>query len=328
MAGRTTLQLINILISSNSFISGSRIAQMLGVSRATVNRLVKELEDMGFVVEAHPRLGYRIVIHNDLEKISGREIYRGVATYRVEYLRECSSTQDIVDTLAKEGAPEGTTVVCEKLTRGRGRLGRKWEAGEGGLWFTVLLRPPSIKPLQLISLASGVAVAKSIKELFNIDARVKWPNDVLINERKVCGILIEARAEADRIHYIMLGIGINVNNTLPAELESSAISIKSIVGIDVPRAPLLKNIIREIDSAYRKLIEGTSADIVREWSLYSSTIGRRVKAVMFDEEIEGVAIGLDEDGALLIEVKGGEVKKVIAGDIIHLRESAQPNYKG
>ncbi|MCS7112006.1 MAG: biotin--[acetyl-CoA-carboxylase] ligase [Ignisphaera sp.] len=320
MLSRDAVKLINILVSSDDFVSGSRIAQILGVSRATVNRLIRELEDVGFVVESHPRLGYRISIRDDLERIGGREIFRGFAAYRVEYMKECSSTQDVVDLLAREGAPEGTTVVCEKLSRGRGRLGRRWEAGEGGLWFTILLRPPSIKSLQLLSLAGGVSVAKSIRELFNIDARVKWPNDVIINERKVCGILIEARAEADRMQYVMIGIGINVNNTLPQDLQSTAITIKSIVGVDVPRAPLLKSTIRGVDSFYRKLLEGVSVDIVREWSLYSSTIGRRVKAVTPDVEIEGVAVGLDEDGALMIEIEGREVRKVIVGDIIHLRE--------
>lgn len=320
MLDRNAVKLVNILISSGDFVSGSKIAQILGVSRATVNRLVRELEDEGFVIESHPRLGYRISVHNDLERISGREIFRGFASYRVEYMRECSSTQDVVDLLAREGAPEGTTVVCEKLLRGRGRLGRRWEAGEGGLWFTVLLRPPSIKSLQLFSLASGVAVAKSINRLFNIDARVKWPNDVVVSDRKVCGILIEARVEADRVHYLMLGIGINVNNTLSPELQNTAIAIKSILGMDVPRAPILKNVIREVDSLYRKLVEGSSVDIVREWSLYSSTIGRRVKAITPDGDIEGVAVGLDDDGALLIETVNRRVERVVVGDILHLRE--------
>ncbi|MEM1679264.1 MAG: biotin--[acetyl-CoA-carboxylase] ligase [Ignisphaera sp.] len=320
MAGGFRVELVRMLMSSEGFVSGSKIAQLLGVSRATVNRLIRELEDMGFVVESHPRLGYRIVVHNDLERVGGREIYRGFTTYRVEYMRECSSTQDVVDALAREGAPEGTTVVCERLSRGRGRLGRRWEADEGGLWLTVLLRPPSIKSLQLFSLASGVAVAKSIRGLLNIDARVKWPNDVLIGEKKVCGILIEARAEADRVHHIMLGIGVNVNNSLPPELQDSAIALKSVVGVEVPRAPLLKSIIREIDSAYRRITEGSLADILGEWTLYSSTIGRRVRALTPDEEIEGVAVGLDEDGALLIRVGSGEVKRVVAGDIVHLRE--------
>ncbi len=320
MASRFEVELVRILMLSKDFVSGSKIAQMLGVSRATVNRLIRELEDRGFVIESHPRLGYRIVVHNDLERVSGREIYRGFIVYRVEYIKECSSTQDIVDILAREGAPEGITVVCEKLSRGRGRLGRRWEAGEGGLWFTVLLKPPSIKSFQLLSLASGVAVAKSIKCLFNVDAKVKWPNDVLVNEKKVCGILIEARVEADKIHHIMLGIGVNVNNTLPVELQSNATTIKNIMGVEIPRTPLLKNIIREIDFAYKKLIDGNLMDIVNEWILYSSTIGKRVKAITFDEEIEGIAIGLDEDGALLIETKGKEVKRVVAGDVIHLKE--------
>jgi BirA family biotin operon repressor/biotin-[acetyl-CoA-carboxylase] ligase len=238
--------------------------------------------------------------------------------FHTYYLKRCSSSQDVAEALALEGAPEGTVVVCEEMWRGRGRMQRKWFAGRGGLWFTVLLRPAELKSLPVLSLVAGLSVAKALKSVFLVDAEVKWPNDVLIDEKKVCGILSEARADGDKINYLLLGIGVNVNNELPEELRRSAVALKEVLGFEVPRVSLLKEILLNIDAYYCLINSGEVGRVIREWREWSSTLGRVVRVCVMNRVIEGVAIDVNEDGALLLKTSRG-VEKVMVGDVVYLR---------
>ena len=304
---------------SRGYVSGASMAKSLGVSRATVNRAIRRLISKGFIVEIHPKLGYRLV---DLDNISHAHRYvEFIDTdlrYYIHYLDSCDSTQDVAHALASSGAPEGTVVVAEELRHGRGRMGRQWIASRGGLWLSIILKPRHLRNMHLLSLASSVAVAKAIKSLLDIDARVKWPNDVLVSEKKVAGILIEGVLEADQIRHIVLGIGVNVNNDLPSHLLDTATTLKSVVGSDIPRIPLLINIIKNIDAVYAKLRQGEGKEVLDEWRKLSSTIGRRVKVVTFDQEIEGLAEDIEDDGALRIRTKENGITRVYVGDVIHL----------
>lgn len=314
-------KMLKILMNSRDYVSGAKLAQILGVSRSTVNRIVKKLTAKGFVIEMHPKLGYRLTNLDDL-----RYLYKYVdyidteIKYSVHYIETCDSTQDVLSMLAKEGASEGTIVIAEELKRGRGRMGRQWIASKGGLWLSLLLKPKTMTYLHLLSLAIAIAVAQAIRELFNIEAKVKWPNDVLINEKKVSGILIEGSIEADTIHYIVVGIGINVNNTLTNELTEIATTLKNVVGSDVPRIPLALNLFKNIDMVYAMIKNNKIKEIVKTWKNYSSTINRYVKAITLTEEIEGLAQDIDYDGALIIKTNSGKTIKIHAGDIIHLKQ--------
>jgi BirA family biotin operon repressor/biotin-[acetyl-CoA-carboxylase] ligase len=154
--------------------------------------------------------------------------------------------------------------------------------------------------------------------LFSVEARVKWPNDVLIGEKKVCGVLVEARAEADKIHHLLLGVGVNINNELPEELRETATSLRDVLGFNAPRAPLLREILLNIDSYYHTIISGEVAKVVKEWKEWSSTLGKSVRILTLDKTIEGIAIDVDNDGALLLDTGKG-IERVAAGDVIHLR---------
>ncbi|MEL9940169.1 MAG: biotin--[acetyl-CoA-carboxylase] ligase [Ignisphaera sp.] len=316
-------EILKILLMSRDYVSGASIAKSLGVSRATVNRAIKRLVSRGFIVDVHPRLGYRLA---DLDDIS--HAYRYVEfvdtslRYYIHYLDSCDSTQDVAHALASSGAPEGTVVIAEELRRGRGRMGRQWIASRGGLWLSIILKPKHLRNMHLLSLASSVAVAKAIKSLLGIEARVKWPNDVLVDEKKVAGILIEGVLEADQIRYIVLGVGVNVNNDLPSHLLDTATTLKSVVGSDIPRIPLLINIIKNIDIVYAKLRQGEGKEVLDEWRRLSSTIGRRVKVITFSQEIEGIAEDIEDDGALRIRTKENSISRVYVGDVIHLRNIA------
>ncbi len=308
------------ILKNGKYVSGASIAKSLGVSRSLVHKAIESLRRKGFIIIAHTRLGYRLVEEDDIAL--AQTYVRGLGTrirYSIHYLRKCTSTQDVADNLAKQGCDEGTVVICEEMSEGRGRLGRSWTAPRGGLWFTVVLRPPPLQNLQLLSLATGLAVAKSINELYGLNAKLKWPNDVLINEKKVCGVLIEAKAEADIIKYVLVGIGINVNNELPNELRGTATTLGSITGKVIPRLPLLLTVLKNLDLIYSLIRESKTEAVIKEWIRNSSTIGRYVRAeVVSGEVVEGLAVTVDRYGRLVIKTKGGNVA-INAGDVYHLK---------
>lgn len=312
MLSNTHRRVLELLMRSEGFVSSSRIASELGISKSSVSRVVKELISYGFIIEVSPKLGYRVEVLNDVKYVG--KVLKNLNIY---YLDSCTSTQDVADMLASQGAPEGTVVICEEMSYGRGRLGRKWVAGRGGLWFTIVLKPKVVKSLQLLTLIAGTSVVKTVKELYNLDVSVKWPNDVLLSSRKLCGVLIEARLEADRVNYVLVGIGVNVNNELPEELRGVGITLKDVLGYRAPRTPILKGVVNNLLNLYNELLRGNYDVVISEWKKYNSTIGRKVKVVSFNEVFEGIAVDVDVNGSLIVST-GGSVRKVGVGDVIHL----------
>ena len=307
--------------SCGEYVSGSFIAKKLNVTRAAVSKAVANLRRKGFMIDSHPKRGYRLIFLDDLRETNCilRELKMKLK-FTVNYLTSTSSTQDVAKSLAEHGAPEGTIVIAEEMSAGRGRLGRKWHATSGGLWMTIVLRPnvPPVK-MQLISLLAGVAVAKALANLYGLKPKLKWPNDVLINDRKVCGILAEASIEADAINYILLGVGINVNNEIPEDLKNVAISVKEALGKTVPRALILRAFLVELDKLYAEFNRGNTRRIIEDWKKYASTIGKKVRAIYRDRAIEGLAVDVKNDGSLVLKLEDGSIAVINAGDIIHLR---------
>jgi len=312
LLGEVHKKVLELLMRSEGFVSSSRIASELSISKASVSRVVKELVSYGFVIEVNPKLGYRVEVVDDVRHVS-----KVLKNMNIHYLDICTSTQDIADMLASQGAPEGTVVICEEMSYGRGRLGRKWVAGRGGLWFTIVLKPKMIKSLQLLTLIAGTSVVKTLKELYNLDVSVKWPNDVLLSGRKLCGVLIEARLEADRVNYVLVGVGVNVNNELPEELRGTGVTLMEVLGCRVPRVPILKGVVSNLLNLYNELLRGNDDVVISEWKRYNSTIGRKVKVVSFNEVFEGIAVDVGVDGSLIVST-GGSVRRVSVGDVVHL----------
>jgi len=236
--------------------------------------------------------------------------------YAIFYVRNCSSTQDLAMKLYEEGYGEGSVIIAEEMSSGRGRLGRNWLATSGGLWFTLVLTPPKPTNFQILSLGVGSSVAKTLRELYEIKAVVKWPNDVLVNGRKIAGILIEGRKDLKTALFV--GVGINVNNEVPSELREKAISIKEVLKRQVPRTPLLAKILREIEGTYLKLLDEETDKILEEWRGLTETLGRKVKVVTEEGVIEGVAVDVASDGSLIVEDLAGVKRFIYAGDVIHL----------
>ncbi len=306
-----------------NYVPGSEIATRLGISKALVSRVVASLRSRGIPIAVHRRKGYALIFEDDLAKAREYTSLTETATsirYDIRFYDMCDrSSQDIAAEIARSQHGEGIVVLCNSMERGRGRLGRLWYAPPGGIWFTVVLRPRRIPALHLLSFCAGIAVAEAIRDLLDIRVGLKWPNDVVYHGKKLCGILIEAEAEADTIRFVLVGIGINVNNVIPPQLRETAISLYEILGKPVPRTTLLLTILAKLGNLYRDLLEERYRDIVSRWRALSETLGRLVKVHTIEGiVIQGKAVDVDELGRLLVD-DGTRIISIEAGDVIHLR---------
>jgi len=305
-------QILEALRERTHYVSGEALSHQLGISRVSIWKHIRGLKEDGYVIEASAK-GYRLVSSPDLllpHEFPGLE-------QRIHHFREISSTMDAARELAKRGARQGTIVIAEVQTRGRGRLSREWLSSEGGIYFTIILRPrisPAYAPR--VNLMAGIAVAVTIKELYGLKAELKWPNDVLIAGRKVCGILAEMDAEMDVVNFVNVGIGINANNSV-TRLEQMATSLKHALGTEISRKEFLSALLVEIERRQPFLMK---ADLLKEWKRLSATLNKEVRVMSLDEEVMGRAIDIDAAGALILRGKDGSLRTVLVGDCIHLRE--------
>lgn len=305
-------------------VSGAELSQKLGISRAAIWARIEDLRALGYEIQATPHQGYRLQATPDLlhaDDLVSRLGRPGTIGRDIRVFHETSSTNDMVDRLARDGAPEGAVVFAETQTRGRGRLGRKWVSPAGkGIWFSVLLRPP-IRPQQAtqLTVAAATALRRAIQAQTSLDPEIKWPNDILLSEKKVAGILTEMNAELDRINHLVLGIGVDVNcnaSDFPAEFRKSATSLKIELGHPVPRAELAVRVLRELDADYARLIRGAFADVADEWAAHCSTLGKQVLIRTGERQVRGRAESLSEEGSLLVRTEHGHLERIVGGDVI------------
>lgn len=315
---------------TGGFVSGQALSDGLHITRTAVWKHVKALRAAGYEIESRPKLGYRFLSAPDA--LLPTEIIEGLTTsylgcQSILYFRSCPSTNDAARELGHRGAPEGSLAIAEGQTAGRGRLGRGWVSPAGkGIYVSVLLRP-RIKPEEAfkLTLLAAVAAAQAVTHA-GAEAKIKWPNDVLVEGRKVAGILTELEAEADRIHQAVIGIGVNVNtpaSLFPRSLRGTATSLRLATGHKHSRVQVLQGLLAALEERYERLKAGRFEEVLSEWRSLDVTLGSRVKAVLLEGEIEGEARGLDQDGALLIAEAGGGLRRVTAGDI-HLLTPPSP----
>lgn len=294
--------------ASGDWVSGKAMGDALGISRAAVWKHIRHLRSMGYRIEASTRLGYRLLGPEPLQL----QIPKGC---RLILLDSVGSTNEFARGIANE-SESWTVVIAEVQTAGRGRLGREWLSPSGGIWMSIILKP-RVPPSEAFryTMAASVAVCRSLMNLYGLDAKIKWPNDVLVNGRKICGILTEISAELDVINYIILGIGINANmsaSSLPEEWNATTISAE--LHMEIPRGELITRVLEEI----RALLE--SEDLYHQWVRLSDTLNRRVRVHGFDD-VTGIAESLEPDGALVVRKDDGGLVRVLAGDCIHLRSA-------
>ena len=239
----------------------------------------------------------------------------------LHYFDEVNSTNEKADKLAAN-VEEGTVIIAEKQKKGIGRFGREWISPKGGVCVSVILKP-KISPIDAskMTLIAGIAVAKVIRKL-GLDAKLKWPNDVLIHGKKVGGILTSINTKEGKIDYIIVGVGINVNidiSTFPKELQEGTTSLKEELKKEVSMEKIIEDILYEVEINYETSKERKFTFLLNEWKRLSNTIGKKVKIKMRAEVIEGEAVGVNRDGALILKREDGSLKKIIAGECIHLR---------
>ncbi len=309
-----------------SFMSGQQISRRLGVSRTMVWKTVRALREKGFEIEAIANRGYRLVRSPD--RLLDIDVEIGLQTAiigrKVASFDSVSSTIDVAGALAAGGAEEGTVVVAESQTGGRGRLGRPWSSPAGtGIWCSILLRP-AIPPRDapILTLMTAVAVASTLQKDYRIDARIKWPNDVIVDDRKMCGVLTELVAEQDAVKYVIVSFGLNVNQTrsdFPADLADIATSMRIITGKKQDRPEVFRNVLRELDSRYAGFMNDGGRDILARWRELTCTLGRMVSVRLRDELVQGIARDLADDGSLLVEGADGSLRQISYGDVTIVR---------
>ncbi|HKT46650.1 MAG TPA: biotin--[acetyl-CoA-carboxylase] ligase [Candidatus Acidoferrales bacterium] len=306
-------------------VSGARIAREIGVSRSTVWRWVERLRELGVKVKGHPRTGYFLekvpdILAPDLLK---KRLRGSLFGKRIHHFFKIDSTNRVAMELGHAGEPEGAIVLAEEQTAGRGRAGRSWHSERAaGIYVTLLLRP-KLAPVQapLLTMMAGISAHSAISAGTGVTSDVKWPNDLMVNGKKLGGILTEMYAEPAQVRFIVVGIGINVNQQqFPGELAETATSLRRETGRSISRLELLAKLLLEFESDYNRFLAEGPASVVRRFEKISSyASGKRVRVSNGQEQFYGVTAGLAPEGLLRVERDGGELTTVIAGDVTEAR---------
>ncbi len=309
-------RILSLLEESRGYVSGEEIASKLRISRSAVWKHVRALVAQGAEIHSG-RKGYLLVSPPD-RLFRGRVMrrLRGSFGRELHLHEELGSTSDAAKQLARHGAPEGTVVCAERQSSGRGRLGRRWHSPAGGLWFSIVLRPRlPLHRLNLLSLMLGLGVAEVLEELYGIPAELKWPNDVLAGGRKLCGVLVETEAEPEALRFVVAGVGVNANIAgFPEELQ--AVSLQQLLGRRVDRCELLAELLNSFEELYA-LIHVTPEQLIARYRERCATLGKKVRVHMLQEDVEGAAVSIAEDGSLVIETRHG-LRRVSSGICTHL----------
>ncbi|WP_090831402.1 MULTISPECIES: biotin--[acetyl-CoA-carboxylase] ligase [unclassified Bacillus (in: firmicutes)] len=308
--------------AGEEYLSGQKLADLLGCSRTAIWKHIEDLRKDGFVLEAVKNKGYRII--RTPENITADEIRLGLRTSfigkSIHYEESVGSTQKIAHELSYNDAEEGTVIIAEEQITGRGRMGREWHSPKfTGIWMSLILRP-KISPAKApqLTLLTAIAVVQAIQTVTGLEPQIKWPNDILLNGKKITGILTEMQAEADRINSIIIGIGMNVNQNkedFPKELQSIASSLLIEGEEYVSRASLVREFFIQFEKLYLLYLDKGFSPIKYLWESYAISIGKTVRARTLNAVIEGKALGITDDGVLRLEDSSGEIHFIYSADI-------------
>lgn len=303
------------------YVSGGGIARTLAISRTAVWKHVCALRAEGYRIESRTRRGYRLQEVPDL--VVPEAVLAGLTTRfcgrSYHYHPILASTNDRAKEVAWEGAPEGTTVLAEEQSGGRGRLGRSWHSPRGGLWFSVVLRPkmlPARAPE--VTFVAAVAGVEVLRSYLGVEVGIKWPNDFMWQGKKLGGILIELSGELDRINHLVVGIGLNVNvdpGDFPTALQGGVISVQEICGRSVSRSELLQQFLAALERWYLVWLAEGFAPVLAAWKRYNACLGCYLRVSTPEGELVGRAVDIDHDGALLLDT-GGEIRRIVTGELL------------
>ncbi|CUX31815.1 biotin--[acetyl-CoA-carboxylase] ligase [Clostridium sp. C105KSO13] len=315
-------QILRMLRESGGFVSGQQLCEVLGVSRTAVWKAVNQLKEEGYQVEAVRNRGYHIVDSPDI--LTGEELSSTMdaqwAGKKIYYFDEIDSTNTRAKQLGEEGALHGTIVVAEEQSAGRGRRGRAWKSPIGSnIYMSILLRPEDIPPVKapMLTLVMGLSTAEGLREYTSLDIQIKWPNDIILEGKKLAGILTEMSTEVDFINYIVIGTGINVNmKQLPAEVAEKATSLRLETGRFMRRSEIIAIIMKKFEKNYQIFMENKDLGQLQEkYNNLLITREKEVRIIGTREEYGGYALGINEKGELMVRKSDGAVETVSSGEV-------------
>ncbi|MGE5630966.1 MAG: biotin--[acetyl-CoA-carboxylase] ligase [Caulobacteraceae bacterium] len=308
---------------SNGYLSGEEISRKFGISRTAVWKYINKLRDEGYGIESQTNNGYRLVDSPD--SLSPVEVLPLLETEflgrEVIYLDSIDSTNAYAKKAAENTFWDGTVVIADEQTCGRGRLGRQWISPKGkGIWMSMLLKPDILpSDASKITLVAAYAVCRALEDCCKLDAKIKWPNDIVVNGKKLCGILTEMSADIDEIKYVVVGIGINANLDLTDfgdEVASIATSLKIEAGKSVKRKVVAASVLNEFEKVYKSFVSNASMeDFLEEYKSRSAVLGKDIKVIYKKEEMTGKAVDISPEGHLIVQLPDGSKKAVVSGEV-------------
>ncbi|MEY8353696.1 biotin--[acetyl-CoA-carboxylase] ligase [Lachnospiraceae bacterium 54-53] len=313
-------EILKLLRESSGYLSGQELCERFGVSRTAVWKVIRQLEEEGYQIEAVRNKGYHLIDSCDImTKTEIESCIRGVFGRQVDYHPAIDSTNTRAKRLAEEGAPSGTLVVADCQNAGKGRRGRAWVSPSGKNVFMSIILRPDILPssASMLTLVAALAVYEGIRKATGLSGAIKWPNDIVAGGKKLCGILTEMSAELEGIHYVVVGIGINANmEEFPEEVEQTATSLFLETGQKVRRSRLIAAVMEAFEQYYEEFIsQGDLSGLISVYNKHMANAGKEVRVLDPAGDYTGRALGINGKGELLVELQSGEVRHVISGEV-------------
>ncbi len=317
-------EIIKMFKRKGDFVSGEEMSKKLGVTRAAIWKKIEALRNKGYKIQASPARGYKLIKTPEFSVEELKTLIKGDVGGEIIFFESIDSTNLIAMKLAEKGSPEGTVVIADSQTKGRGRLGRAWVSPPmAGIYMSVIVRPGlEPKDATLLTIMAAIACATAIRNTTGLQVKIKWPNDLMVSDKKLGGILTEMKSDPDRIIFAVIGIGINVNmkrKSFPPEVQPIATSIKEELGRIQSRTFIIAEILKEIERWYKVLIRTGRSPLLDEWRRLSSTLGSKVKVTAGRDIFTGTAENIDDEGMLILRLPSGILKRISAGDLTVLR---------
>ncbi len=306
----------------DEYVTESELINKLNITHEKLKEDIKKLEETGYEINIDDDKGLKLEEAPDI--LEPYEIKRGLESkyigHCIHFYDEVESTSDTAREYLENNAEEGTVIIAGRQTAGRSRKKDDWASPEGGIYMTMILKPDiTLTQAPKLTIVTGVAIAKTLHDHFNIDVGIKWPNDILIEKKKICGILTEGIGEYDQLDAVLIGIGIDVNmseNKLPDDVQNVATTIKEEVNTKINRAEIIRVFFKVFEELYEKYQDGEFKYIVSEWRRLSATTGNRVKVYTNGRSIYADAVGIDNEGFLIVETDEGELEKITSGRVL------------
>ncbi len=318
---RSDVEIIKALTNKKDYVSGEKLGRTLNVSRNTIWKHILKLKEDGYIIETSPKKGYRLISSPDI--ITSEAVAAALTTElignQIIVVDKINSTNELAKIQAKAGADAGLVVIANEQSQGRGRRGRIWHSQPGGLYFSILLRPQlPLNEATKITLLTGVTIVETLRKFYHLPAVLKWPNDILIENQKVCGILTELSANIETINYIVIGIGINCNQdpqSWPSDIRETATSLQAVTGTSINRKKLLEKTLTHFEYSYQKFIKGDMRELIDLANQYTPLLGRTIQVITSQETFTAKAIDISDTGALIVETQAGKQMTLWAADV-------------